>query len=108
VAEQDGHILGSNFLDARSLIGGIGPITIDPAVQNKRILVDGWQWSLFRLGVRERGGSPPLIVPVLRQFTDNEVKKGGWIPHHSASELGGGSLCNYACHHLYSTHTTRQ
>jgi predicted N-acetyltransferase YhbS len=37
VAEQDGHILGSNFLDARSPIGGIGPITIDPAVQNKGI-----------------------------------------------------------------------
>jgi len=37
VAEQNGHILGSNFLDARSPIGGIGPITIDPAVQNKGI-----------------------------------------------------------------------
>lgn len=34
VAEQDGRILGSNFLDERSAIGGIGPITVDPAVQD--------------------------------------------------------------------------
>ena len=34
VAELDGQIVGSNCLDERSSIGGIGPITIDPAVQN--------------------------------------------------------------------------
>jgi predicted N-acetyltransferase YhbS len=37
VAEEDGHIVGSNFMDQRSLVGGIGPISIDPAVQNRRI-----------------------------------------------------------------------
>jgi GNAT superfamily N-acetyltransferase len=37
VAERDGHILGSNFLDKRSPIGGIGPITVDPAAQNTGI-----------------------------------------------------------------------
>jgi predicted N-acetyltransferase YhbS len=37
VAELDGEIAGSNFLDMRSAIGGIGPITIDPSVQNKGI-----------------------------------------------------------------------
>jgi GNAT superfamily N-acetyltransferase len=34
VAESEGRILGSNCLDERSNIAGIGPITIDPAVQN--------------------------------------------------------------------------
>lgn len=34
VAEQDGRIVGSNVLDERSAIRGIGPITIDPSVQN--------------------------------------------------------------------------
>lgn len=34
VAEQGGHILGSNFLDERSPIAGVGPITVDPAQQN--------------------------------------------------------------------------
>ena len=37
VAEQDGRIRGSNFLDERSPIGGIGPITVDPAAQNAGI-----------------------------------------------------------------------
>jgi hypothetical protein len=37
VAEQDGRVLGSNFLDERSPIGGIGPITVDPAAQNAGI-----------------------------------------------------------------------
>jgi GNAT superfamily N-acetyltransferase len=34
IAEQGGHIRGSNFLDERSPIGGVGPITVDPAAQN--------------------------------------------------------------------------
>ena len=37
VAEQDGRVVGSNFLDERSTVAGIGPITIDPAVQNRAI-----------------------------------------------------------------------
>jgi GNAT superfamily N-acetyltransferase len=35
VAESGGQILGSNCLDERSTIAGVGPITIDPEVQNK-------------------------------------------------------------------------
>jgi predicted N-acetyltransferase YhbS len=34
VAESGGRIVGSNALDERSMIGGIGPITIDPEAQN--------------------------------------------------------------------------
>jgi len=34
VAESDGRLIGSNCLDERSPIAGIGPITIDPEVQN--------------------------------------------------------------------------
>src|SRR5438132_6103105 len=37
VAEVDGRIIGSNFLDERSIIAGVGPVTIDPAVQNRAI-----------------------------------------------------------------------
>jgi hypothetical protein len=36
VAEEDGRILGSNFLDERSLIHGVGPITVDPDRQNHK------------------------------------------------------------------------
>jgi GNAT superfamily N-acetyltransferase len=37
VAEVDGRIVGSNFLDERGVIAGVGPITIDPLIQNKGI-----------------------------------------------------------------------
>jgi predicted N-acetyltransferase YhbS len=35
VAEQGGKIIGSNCLDERTPIAGVGPITVDPAVQNR-------------------------------------------------------------------------
>jgi predicted N-acetyltransferase YhbS len=35
VAEQDGKIIGSNCLDERTPIAGVGPITIDPGAQNR-------------------------------------------------------------------------
>jgi hypothetical protein len=34
VAEINGRIVGSNFLDERSVIAGVGPITVDPAAQD--------------------------------------------------------------------------
>ena len=37
VAESDGRILGSNAMDERSAIRGVGPITIDPGAQNLRV-----------------------------------------------------------------------
>jgi len=37
VAEQDGRIVGSNGLDERSEIAGVGPITVDPTLQNAGI-----------------------------------------------------------------------
>ena len=43
VAELGGRVVGSNFLDERNPIAGIGPITVDPAVQNHTV---GRQWML--------------------------------------------------------------
>src|SRR6516165_2704577 len=37
VAEIDGRIVGSNFLDERNTIAGVAPITVDPTVQNRAI-----------------------------------------------------------------------
>jgi len=37
VAEIDGRIVGSNFMDERNTIAGVGPITVDPTVQNRAI-----------------------------------------------------------------------
>ena len=37
VAESNGQILGSNCLDERSIIHGVGPITVDPNTQNRGV-----------------------------------------------------------------------
>ncbi|MEV5316714.1 GNAT family N-acetyltransferase [Streptomyces sp. NPDC052687] len=37
VAELDGRVVGSNFLDERSPVVGVGPVTIDPVVQNRGV-----------------------------------------------------------------------
>jgi predicted N-acetyltransferase YhbS len=37
VAERDGKIIGSNCLDERTPIAGVGPITIDPGSQNRSV-----------------------------------------------------------------------
>jgi predicted N-acetyltransferase YhbS len=37
VAESDGHVVGSNFLDERNPIRGLGPITVDPGSQARGI-----------------------------------------------------------------------
>src|SRR5690348_11758633 len=37
VGEVDGQVVGSNCLDERSAIAGVGPITIDPDSQNRGI-----------------------------------------------------------------------
>ena len=37
VAERDGRVVGSNFLDERSPVMGVGPITVDPGEQTRGV-----------------------------------------------------------------------
>jgi len=37
VAEQNGKVIGSNCLDERTPIAGVGPVTIDPNTQNRSV-----------------------------------------------------------------------
>ena len=37
VAESSGRVVGSNFLWENTLIAGVGPITVDPPVQNSAL-----------------------------------------------------------------------
>jgi GNAT superfamily N-acetyltransferase len=37
VAESDGRMVGSNCLDERSPIAGLGPITVDPSIQDRGV-----------------------------------------------------------------------
>jgi Acetyltransferase (GNAT) family len=56
VAEFRGKIVGSNCLDERSPIGGIGPITVDPDVQNQGIGCRLMQAVLDRAAERKCAG----------------------------------------------------
>lgn len=56
VAEQDGRLVGSNVLDERSTIAGVGPITVDPAAQNRTIGRQLMQAVLQRAAERQRPG----------------------------------------------------
>ena len=60
VAEEGGRIVGSNFLDERSMIRGVGPITVDPDVQNRRIglaLMD----AVLQRGAQQRAPGVRLL-----------------------------------------------
>lgn len=37
VAESDGRIIGSSFMDERSIISAIGPISVDPEAQDRQV-----------------------------------------------------------------------
>jgi predicted N-acetyltransferase YhbS len=60
VAEIDGKIVGSSFLDERNPISGVGPVTVDPALQN-----DGAGRALMQAVMRrseERGFAGMRLV----------------------------------------------
>jgi predicted N-acetyltransferase YhbS len=60
VAEVDGRVAGSNCLDQRSIIYGVGPITVDPAIQNLGVGRRLMEAVLER--ARERGAAGVRLV----------------------------------------------
>jgi predicted N-acetyltransferase YhbS len=56
VAEHDGRIVGSNCLDERSVIRGVGPITIDPGAQNLSVGRKLMQAAMDRANERSAPG----------------------------------------------------
>jgi predicted N-acetyltransferase YhbS len=62
VAERGGKIVGSNFLDQRDAIAGVGPITVDPAHQG------GGVGRKLMQAVLERGREAPGIRLVQEPF----------------------------------------
>ena len=62
IAESGGKIVGSNFLDQRDAIAGVGPITVDPAYQG------GGVGRKLMQAVLERGREAPGIRLVQEPF----------------------------------------
>ncbi len=60
VAEHDGRVVGSNCLDERSVIRGLGPITIDPGAQNLGVGRKLMQSAMDR--ANERGAAGVRLV----------------------------------------------
>ena len=56
VAEDQGQIVGSNFLDERSCIAGVGPITVDPTTQNRGLGLRLMHDVLDRAARRQKAG----------------------------------------------------
>lgn len=56
VAESDGRVVGSNFLDERSAISGLGPITVDPSLQDSSIGRRLMEHALDRVADQGRPG----------------------------------------------------
>ena len=56
VAEREGVVVGSNFLDERSTIFGVGPITIAPTAQDSGIGRSLMQDVLARANERQAAG----------------------------------------------------
>jgi GNAT superfamily N-acetyltransferase len=60
VAERDGELLGSAFIDERGAIAGIGPVTVEPAAQDRGVGRTLMAAALQR--ERERGAAGVRLV----------------------------------------------
>ncbi|MCW3063076.1 MAG: sortase-like acyltransferase [Solirubrobacterales bacterium] len=88
VAERDGEVLGSAFVDERSAIAGIGPVTVDPAVQD-----DGVGRALMealRHRERERGVAGVRLVQTAYHYRSLALyTKLGFVVREPLSVLQG-------------------
>ena len=79
VAEGDGQIVGSNFLDERDAIRGLGPITVDPDVQERgigrRLMEAALERGRAAVGIRLLQDSFNMLSVSLYASLDFEVKE---------------------------------
>ena len=91
VAELDGRVVGSNFVDARSPIAGIGPITVDPAVQNRTIGRQLMQQAMERVAQRRFPGVR-LVQAAYHSRTLALYAKLGFIVREPLATMQGSPL----------------
>jgi hypothetical protein len=91
VAERDGKVIGSNALDERSLIPGIGPITVDPDTQNGGVGRALMEHVLAR--VDERGAPGVRLVQAAFHCRSLSLyTKLGFEPREPLSVINGTPL----------------
>jgi predicted N-acetyltransferase YhbS len=91
VAEFDGAIVGSNFLDERSTVAGLGPITVDPAVQNRAIGRQLMQHALERVKQRRFPGVR-LLQTTYHSRSLSLYAKLGFVAREPLSTMQGPAL----------------
>lgn len=91
VAELDGRVIGSNCVDERSLIAGIGPITVDPTVQNSGA---GRRLMQYMLDRSESRGCPGtrLVQAAFHNRSLSLYTKLGFDPREPLSCVQGTPL----------------
>lgn len=91
VAEMDGRIVGSNFLDERSTVAGLGPITVDPAVQDRAV---GRQLMQHLLDRAARRGLPGvrLIQAAYHNRSLSLYARLGFVAREPLSTMQGAPL----------------
>jgi len=91
IAELDGRVVGSIFVDERSTIAGIGPITVDPAVQNRAIGRQLMQQAMERVAQRRCPGVR-LIQAAYHSRTLALYAKLGFIVREPLATMQGPPL----------------
>jgi GNAT superfamily N-acetyltransferase len=91
IAELDGRIIGSIFVDERSTIAGIGPITIDPTVQNRTIGRQLMQHILDRVTQRRCPGVR-LVQAAYHNRSLSLYAKLGFVAREPLSIMQGSPL----------------
>ena len=91
VAEFKGTIVGSNFLDERSTVAGLGPITVDPAVQNRAVGRQLMQHALERVKQRRFPGVR-LLQTTYHNRSLSLYAKLGFVAREPLSTMQGPAL----------------
>jgi predicted N-acetyltransferase YhbS len=91
VAENEGRIAGSNFLDERSCIAGVGPITVDPMGQNRGVGGRLMQDALDR-AVRQKAAGVRLLQSSFHNRSLCLYTKLGFRTREPISVLQGRAL----------------
>src|SRR5919108_2946348 len=91
VAELDGRVVGSNFVDERSSIAGIGPITVDPAVQNRAVGRELMQHVLDRV-MQRRFPGVRLVQAAYHNRSLSLYARLGFVAREPLSTMQGAPL----------------
>ena len=88
VIELDGVAVGSNFLDERSIVAGVGPITVDPGVQNRAVGRQLMEHVLDRARQRRFAGVR-LVQAAYHNRSLSLYTKLGFMARESLSTIAG-------------------